>query len=172
MVLQLADDDIVALSDELVAPGIGHGIDRCRSTGREDDFLFLGSTDPRSDARAGRLVTFGHLLRKEMHAPMDVGIQLAVQPVDGLDHLQRFLGRSSAVEIDQRSAVDLASENRELPTYFVDVEHGYMRSILRATASTSASPKSSSPQRRTTSPANPSICNRRACARLSPRCRM
>ena len=164
VMLHLADEDVVARPDEPFAPGIGHGVERRGGAGREDHLLLLGGPDPPGDPGAGLLVGLGGLLGEEMHAAMDVGILPTHETVDRLDHRPGLLRRGAAVQIDERPAVDLAGENRELLAYLIDVEHLSYRifSILRDMASARASPKASMPQRRTMSPAKPSICRRRA----------
>lgn len=46
-----------------------------------------------------------------------------VKAIDRLDHRPGFLGRSPAVEVNQRLAVDFAVQDRELLPYFFNVEH-------------------------------------------------
>ena len=172
VVLHLADKDIVARTDELFTPGIGHRIERSRSAGRKDDLFLFGRADKSADTLACRLVKRRGLLRKVVHPAMYIGVESALQVIDHLDHGQRFLRRGSAVEVNQRLAVDLAPQDRELPAYFFNVEHRYDFSSLATTASIAASHSGSMPQRRTTSPTKPSICTLRAWASLRPRCRI
>ena len=172
VVFHLADDDVVARMHEALAPGVGHRVERRRGPGREDHLLLRRGAQEGGNPLAGRLVARRGLLREQVHAAVDVGIQLAVQPVDGLDHRQGLLRRGSVVEVDQRPPVDFACEDRKHPTYLFNVQHRHIRSIFAATASSSTSPNGSTPQRRTMSPTNPSICSRRASVSLRPRCRM
>ena len=58
-----------------------------------------------------------------MHPAVNVGVQLPVKAIDRLDHRPGFLGRSPAVEVNQRLAVDFAVQDRELLPYFFNVEH-------------------------------------------------
>ena len=117
MVLHLADDDIIALAQELFAPRVGNGIYRSGSARREDNLLALGSTYKHTHALARLLVELGSLLRKTMHATVDIGILLAMQTIHSLDDTLGLLRRSTTIEVDERLTVHLATENREIVTY-------------------------------------------------------
>ena len=45
---------------------------------------------------------------------MHVGVLLVVGALDGVEHRARLLRRGAVVEIDQRLAVDLARQDREI----------------------------------------------------------
>ena len=45
---------------------------------------------------------------------MNVGVLRSVERVDGVEDLNRFLGRCRRVEIDERSSIDLPVEDREV----------------------------------------------------------
>ena len=172
VVLHLADDDVVAFVQEPFAPGIGHRVERRRRPGCENDLLAAPGPDKRADALAGLLVTGRGLFGQIMHAAVDVGVELAVEVIHRLDHAAGLLGRCAAVEINERFAIDLTFQNREIPAYACYIQHGYIFSSFSATAPTSASRTASSGQRRTMSSTKPSICRLRACWRLNPRWRM
>ena len=117
VVLHLADDDIITLAQESLAPSVGNGIYRSGSARREDNLLALGSTYKHTHALARLLVELGSLLRKTMHATVDIGILLTMQTIHSLDNALGLLRRSTTIEVDERLAVHLATENREIVTY-------------------------------------------------------
>ena len=167
--LHLADEDVIPRTDERVAPGISHRVERRRGARREDDLLLFGRPDKGGDPLPGLLVQLRGLLRQEMHAAVNVRVQAPVEVIDRIDHLPGLLRRGSAVEVNQRLTVDLAVQDRKLLPYFLNIKHHYISSIFTEASSMIAPHSGSMPQRPTTSPTNPSICSRRACASLSPR---
>ena len=52
---------------------------------------------------------------------MDVGVFHLVGVIDGVEHRARLLRRGAVVEIDQRLAVDLAEQDREIGADRLDV---------------------------------------------------
>jgi hypothetical protein len=56
-----------------------------------------------------------------MQAAMDVGIFAGIGMADGVDHHLRLLCRGAIVEIDQRLAVHLLRQDREIPADRFDV---------------------------------------------------
>ena len=117
VVFHLADDDIITLAQESLAPRIGDGIYRSGSSRREDYLLAIGSTYKHTHALARLLVELGCLLRKTMYATVDIGILLTMQTIHRLDNSLGLLRRSSTIEVDERLAIHLATENREIVTY-------------------------------------------------------
>ena len=117
MVFHLADDDIIARVQESLAPRIGNGIYRSRSSRREDYLLALGSTYKHTHTLARLLIKLGSLLRQAMHATVDIGILLTMQTIHRLDNTLGLLRRSTTIEIDERLAVHLPAKNREIVTY-------------------------------------------------------
>src|SRR5690606_553472 len=68
----------------------------------------------------------GGVLGKPMHAPVDVGIGLFVEPAFGIDDGLRLLRGGAVVEIDQGLAPNGARENRKIAR---QIEH-YIRRRL------------------------------------------
>ena len=123
MVFHLADDDIVALTEELRAPTLRHEVDRGCRTRRKDDLGARLGSNKRPHTLARLLIEVGALLRKVVNPTMNIGIEFAVQTVDLVDHARRFLSRCATIQIDQRTAVHFTRKDRELFSYLVDVEH-------------------------------------------------
>ena len=63
---------------------------------------------------AGFLVGGGGALGELVNAAVDVGAVHLVEAADGVDHRERLLRGSGAIQIDQRLAVDVLLEDREI----------------------------------------------------------
>ena len=122
VVLHLGQDDGVAAVDVAPAPRIGDEVDRLGRVAGEDDLVAVGRVDEPRDLDPGRLVCGGRLLADRVDAAMDVGVVLAVVVRDGIDDDLRLLARRRRVEVDQRVAVDLLGEDREVGSERVRVE--------------------------------------------------
>ena len=59
-----------------------------------------------------------------MHAAMDIGVFALGEMRHRVQHRARLLGRGAAVEIDQRLAIDLARQDREIGAGLFDIEGG------------------------------------------------
>ena len=69
------------------------------------------------------LVSLGGFLAQIMHPTVDVAVLVQVIITLAVDDTQRFLCCCGIIEIDQRLAIDLLVEDRELSSYFVDIHH-------------------------------------------------
>ena len=69
------------------------------------------------------LVGFGRPLAQLINAAMNVGVFGLVEADDAVDHGARLLGGGGVVEVDQRLAVHLVVQDREIVVNFADVEH-------------------------------------------------
>src|SRR3546814_3239556 len=56
-------------------------------------------------------------LAERVHGAADVGVVVAIETVDRLDHRRRLLPGVGRVEIHQRLAVDLAPQQGEIPAH-------------------------------------------------------
>ena len=72
---------------------------------------------------ARSLVSIGHSTRKVMYTAMDIGVMLCHKLGRQLDNLTRLLRRSTAIEIDKLTTIDLAAENWEIFAYLRYIEH-------------------------------------------------
>lgn len=132
MVLHLGRNHVVALSDEMPAEAVRDQIDRGGRPRREDDLARRAGAYEPADGLACGLVLVGAGLAHVVQSPVHVGIHPAMQPVDLVDHRARLLGRRPAIEVRQRTAVDLAGKDRKVGPYFLYVESHHIRSILAA----------------------------------------
>ena len=57
-----------------------------------------------------------------MGAPVHIGVHPAIVVLQGVEHCHRLLGGGAIVQIDQRFAVDLLVQNRELGAQGVDIQ--------------------------------------------------
>ena len=92
---------------------MSYEIDAFGGVSREDDLGRRGIQE-RRNLLTGALVGSSHLVGEDVHAPMDVGREATVHLDDGVDHAFGLGGGRSAVEVDDRMAVDLAPEQREV----------------------------------------------------------
>jgi hypothetical protein len=123
VMLRDAQDDLVARLHPRHGPAIGDQVDPLRRAGGEDDLVGIGHAKEARDGAAHRLVFLGREVRQVVQAAMDVGVFHRIGLRDGVDHHLRLLRRGAIVEIDQRLAVHLAREDREIGADFVDIVH-------------------------------------------------
>ena len=123
MVLHLAEDDFVALAHEGLAEAGSHKVDALRRAAREHYLGRRAGIQEAAHRLAGRLVQFGGLLRKEVHAPVHVGVHVVVFVRHGFHHAAGLLRRGPIVQIDQRTPVNLALQNGEVFPYLLYVVH-------------------------------------------------
>ena len=74
----------------------------------------LGGIEEAAHRLARVLVAGGGGVGEEVQPAMHVGVFHLVGVVDGVEHRARLLRRGAVVEIDQRLAVDLAEQDREV----------------------------------------------------------
>ena len=103
------------------APGTGDEVDALGGAARENDFLGAAGVDEFGGARPGGFVTGRGAIAQFMDAAMDVGIVVFVIMHQRVNHRARFLRRGGVVEINQRLAVDLLVEDREILAQFCPV---------------------------------------------------
>ena len=150
MMLHLGRDDIVAGSDITLPEAIRHRIDRRRSSSRKHDLARRTGPDKRRDVPPRGLVFVRTGFAHKVQAPVYVGVHLAVQVIDLIDHRIRLLGRSAVIEIDQRLTVNPAGKHRKIGAYFLNIEFHYIRSILSAASRSIRSVRPSTGVRSTT----------------------
>ena len=107
VVLEVRDDDLVALADVLQAPALRHQVDRLGRAADEDDLLGRRRVDEARDLLARALVGVGRARREFVRGAVDVGVLVRVEVRQPVDHRLRLLRGRRVVEPDQRPAVDL-----------------------------------------------------------------
>ncbi len=114
VVLHLGQDDLVAARDIAAAPRVRDEVDRLGGVPREHDLVAVGRVDEPGRLDPRRLVRRRRLLADRVDPAVDVGVVLAVEVGDRIDHDARLLARRRGVEVDQRMAVDHLLEDREV----------------------------------------------------------
>ena len=98
-----------------------HQVDRVGRAAGEDHFAVLARVDEALDLAARFLVFEGRRLRQVVDAAIDIGVLRRLVADEAVDHLARHLARRRIVEIDERLAVDLELEDREVGADALDV---------------------------------------------------
>ena len=150
VVFDVADHDIVARTQELLAVARRHQVQGHRSSRSKDDLLTALRTDKPAYHLTRTLILCRHLLRQQMYATMDIGIIVQKQLRHLLHHAQRLLRRSCAIEVDERSAIHLTREYRELLAYLLYIKHLQTIGLIYLKASRQAG--RAEPQSRTLQP--------------------
>ncbi len=89
-------------------------VDRVGGPANEDDFARVRGAEQARDRVAPRLVGARRPFRQFVDAAVDVGVVVRVEVRHRVDHRLRLLGAGGAVEKDERPAVDLLVEDREI----------------------------------------------------------
>ena len=121
MVLHDREHDLVAGLDALAPERIGDEVDRLGGVAGEDDLLGPRRVEERPHLLARALVAFGRRIGEVMQAAMHVGVFRRIGLLDAVEHRLRLLRRRGVVEIDQRLAIDLHGEDREILADAIDV---------------------------------------------------
>ena len=114
VVLHDREHDLVARLDALAAERIGDEVDRLGGVAREDDLLGALGVEEAAHLLARALVGLGRRIGEIVQAAMHVGVFGGVGLLDAVEHLFRLLRRGGVVEIDERLAVDLHRQGREI----------------------------------------------------------
>ena len=121
MMLDGGDDNLVALVYKGLAKRACHEVDGFGRAAGEDNLFAASRIEEAAHRVAGLLVELGGLLRQVVHATVHIGIDVQILVAHGIEHTQRLLRGCRIVEIDQRPAIDLAREYREVVPYLVNV---------------------------------------------------
>src|SRR3974390_144126 len=121
MVLHDREYDLVACLDALAAEGVGNQVDPLGGVAREDDLLGTRGIEEGPHLLARVFVGLGRLVGEEMQASMHVGVLLGRRLAHAIEHHLWLLCRGPVVEIDQRLAIDLHIQRREIGTDPADV---------------------------------------------------
>ena len=121
-------DHFVASLQLIQAPGVGHQVQRLRGIFGKDH-LIPGGVDKLPHLLVSLLVRQGGFLAEHVDAAVDIGVRMEIILPFGLNDRQRFLRRSAAVEIDERTIVNAALQNGEIAAHGFDIER--RRGLLR-----------------------------------------
>ena len=114
MVLEVADNDFVALVNERLTETESQHIKAIGGAFGEDYFFGRGGAEEVSDLPAGVLVVLRGDLTEMVYPAVDIGIPMGVCLMDSVQDLTGFLGGGGVVQIHQRTVVDTLAEYREV----------------------------------------------------------
>ena len=115
------EHDLVARLDALAAERVGDEVDGLGGIAGEDDLFLAPGIEEGRHFLARALVSLGCLVGEIMQAAMHVGVLRGVGLLQAVEHRLRLLRRSGVVEINERLAVNLRGEDREIRADAVDV---------------------------------------------------
>jgi len=124
VVLQVADDDLVACAHVLAAPGFGHQVDGLGRAAHEDDFVHVGGVDEAAHHFAGVLVGIGGAGGQRVGGAVDVGVLVRVEVRNALDHLAWLVRGGGIVQPDQLLAVDALLQDGKVAAHGLHVKAG------------------------------------------------
>ena len=111
VVLQVADDDLVALADVLRAPALGHEVDGLGGAAHKDHFVHIGRVDELLHALAGAFVGVGGACGQFMGSAVDVGVLVLIEVRDAINHRLRLVRGGRVVKPHQLAAVHALGEH-------------------------------------------------------------
>ena len=114
VVLHLGEHHGVAGAQVGLAPGAGDQVDRFGHVLGEHDAVGGGGADEAGHLGPGLLHLAGGLLGDGVDPPVHVGVGGLVVGVHRVEHGPRLLRRGGRVQVDDRLAVDLAGQEREV----------------------------------------------------------
>jgi hypothetical protein len=135
VVLHNRKDDLVAGFDALAPERIGDEIDRFGGIPGEDDLLLAPGIEEGGDFFARVFVSFGGFIGEEMQPPMHVGVLGRIGCIEPIEHRARLLRRRRIIEIDERLAIDLHRQDREIRPDAVHVIDVTDRSLIHLSIS-------------------------------------
>src|SRR5436190_7795387 len=115
------EEDHISFANKFSAPCLGYKIDAFRGSAREDNFVSACRADVFRDTLARFFVSFRRARAQRVQATMHVGVLVLVITPKCVDHGARLLRRCRAIKINQRMAMRLFAENREILTDNVPV---------------------------------------------------
>ena len=114
VVLHGGNDDFVALSYVLAAVALGYQVDSFSGAPYEDDLTVVRGVEELPYLGPGTLVVLSGPLAQGVDPPVHVGVFRGVVPDQGVDDYLGFLAGGGTVQVDQRPAVDLLFQDREV----------------------------------------------------------
>ena len=142
--LQHRNQNLVAGRKKPSSMGLGDHIDRFGRIAGEDDFAVMPGVEKFRYLGPGALIGVGRAFRHVMHAAMHIGVPMFIDIANRIDHLAGLLGRSGAVQIDQRLAMHGLAKDREIAPIglrvigrVIDLQHccGVVHRVLTSVAS-------------------------------------
>jgi hypothetical protein len=110
VVLDIADDDLVAGLQVRRPPALGYQVDRLGGAAQEHDLALVGRIEKPPHLLARRLEMVGRALAQLVDAAMHIGVVAAVELGDAVDDLARLLRAGAGIQEHQPG---IALEYRE-----------------------------------------------------------
>ena len=114
MMLHDGDNDLVAHLHKFIAEGTGHKVESLGGATGEDYLAGSAGVDEAAHSLAGLLMQFCGLHAEVMDTTVHIGIGVDILVAHGVEHTQRLLRSGGIVKIDERLAVDLTAQDREI----------------------------------------------------------
>src|SRR5882672_11378586 len=114
MMLQRRYDHLVTWSDELAPVPMHHKVNSLGTSADKDAFFYISRVNKPLYLFARAFICSRSPLAQVMHAPVDVGMFLFQITTAAIDDNLRHLRRRCVVEINQRSAVNMLAQHREI----------------------------------------------------------
>ena len=119
MMLEDADQHLVAGFEERRPPALSHEVDRLGGVAHEDDLARIGGIEKTPHLFAGFFEQLGRAGAQTVHSAVHIGVVRAVVVGDAIDHRARLLGAGARVEKHQ---IGIVSKNRKLTSEHPRVE--------------------------------------------------
>ena len=123
VMLHHRDDDLIARLHHRLGERGGHEVESLGGAAREDDFRRRAGVDEAAHRLAGSLMELGSLYAEVVDAAVHIGVGVEVLVAHGVEHTHRLLRRGGVVEINERLAVHLAGEYREVGPHLIYIVH-------------------------------------------------
>ncbi len=121
VMLHGGDDDLVAFLETRAPVALRHQVDAFGAAAHQYHFAAIGSVDESLGRVSGTLVVVGRPLAQGVHAAMHVGIVPLVVVTHGIDDAAGLLTGGAVIQIDERMAIHLLMQNREILADLVHV---------------------------------------------------
>ena len=123
VMLHHRQDDLIPRLKARRGPGIGHKVQPLGRAGGEHDLLGVAGVEEAGNDAAHAFILFGRKVRKVVQATVNIGIFHRIGLVHRLNHHLRLLRAGAVVQIDQRLAIDLPRQDREIGADLGDIIH-------------------------------------------------
>ena len=123
VVLHHRDDDLVARLHHRFGERGGNEVESLGGAAREDNLRRRPGVDEATHRLAGSLMELGSLHAEVVDAAVHIGVGVEVLVAHGVEHAHRLLRRGGVVEINERLAVHLTGEYREVGPHLINIVH-------------------------------------------------
>ena len=108
------NDDLISSADVRSTVGLRYKVDAFCRAADEDDLPRISRVQKPLHLASRRFIRLGGPFTQLVHAPVDVGVVHLVETRERLNDAFRLLARRRVVKIDERLAMHLLRENREI----------------------------------------------------------